>query len=124
MQQLQIPAVAEGETYIGSIGDKNGDAYHLIMLSEENEGATWQDAMDWSKSVGGDLPNRIEQAMLFAYFKDQFKPDWYWSNQSFVDPDDEEDDRYAWCQGFSLGGQYDLPKNTKLRALAVRRLPI
>ena len=120
MQQLQIYPLADGETYIGAIGDKNGDVHHIILLPCDHEISDWQTAMDWAKSIGGDLPNRIEQSMLFAHFKDQFKPDWYWSNTSV-----DDHAAYAWYQCFSYGGQIITHKDYHYcRARAVRRLPI
>jgi hypothetical protein len=120
MQQLQLPPLAEDETYIGAIGDKNGDVYHVILLSGDKDCDTWQKAMDWAKEIGGDLPNRVEQSMLFAGFKDQFKEDWYWSNTTV-----DGYDAYAWFQSFVNGGQYDFRKDDGYcRARAVRRLPI
>jgi hypothetical protein len=120
MQQLQIPPLADGELYVGAIGDKNGDVHHVILLPGDNDDATWQDQMDWAKRIGGDLPDRIEQSMLFANFRDQFKKDWYWSNTTVVGYD-----AYAWCQFFLNGTQYDGYKDTNdCRARAVRRLAI
>ena len=117
--QLTIPPLAEGEIYIGAIGNAQGELYHLILLPGDNDDATWQEQLDWAKSIGGDLPNRIEQAMLFDGFKDQFKADWYWSNKTC-----HFDDDYAWYQYFLNGGQDDFRKSYCHRARAVRRLPI
>jgi hypothetical protein len=120
MQQLQIPPLAEGEVYVGAIGDKNGDFYHLILLAGDNDDDAWQAQLDWAKSIGGDLPNRVEQAMLWASFRDQFKKDWYWSNETHQD-----DSACAWYQGFDDGGQYyDRKGYDYCRARAVRRLSI
>ena len=119
MQQLVIPPLNDGETYIGAIGDKNGDVYHLILLPGDNDDASWHDAMNWAKSVGGDLPNRIEQAMLYAYHQKAFERDWYWScEQPAADSD------YAWSQDFVNGYQLYSSFTYELRARAVRRLPI
>lgn len=120
MKQLQLPPLNEGETYIGAIGDQNGDVYHVILLPGDNDDSNWQAAMDWAKSIGGDLPNRIEQAMLFSTFRDQFQKDWYWSNTTV-----DGYDAYAWFQYFRYGSQYDYRKGYDYcRARAVRRLPI
>ena len=119
MQQITIPPLAEGETYIGLIGNSQGEAYHLVLLPGDNDDATWQEQMDWAKSIGGDLPNRIEQAMLWAGHKDQFKKDWYWSNEQH-----HTASGCAWVQTFSNGYQYGYRKYDELRARAVRRLPI
>ena len=119
MQQLVTPPLNEGETYIGAIGNKSGDVYHLILLPGDNDGASWKNAMDWAKSIGGDLPNRIEQAMLYAHHKEEFKKDWYWSCEQHA-----ADSDYAWCQNFLYGYQDYSDVGSKLRARAVRRLPI
>lgn len=119
MQQLQIPPLAEGEVYVGAIGNKTGDVEHIILLPGDNERASWQDQLAWAKSIGGDLPNRIEQAMLFANCKDQFKEAAYWSNQQ-----DADESGWAWYQYFVRGTQDGFGTRYALRARAVRRLPI
>jgi hypothetical protein len=121
MQQLQIPPLAEGEVYIGAIGDKNGDFHHVILLPGDNGDAPFEAQLEWAKSIGGDLPNRIEQAMLFANFRDQFERDAYWSNTPDTDPGYSG---WAWCQGFGTGGQSNHHRGNEFRARAVRRLPI
>ncbi len=119
MQQLQIPPLSEGEVYIGAIGDKNGDFYHVILLPGDNDEARFEDALAWAKSIGGDLPSRVEQAMLWAGFRDQFQKDWYWSNETH-----HRESGWAWCQYFSYGTQSSTRKDNELRARAVRRLSI
>jgi hypothetical protein len=117
--QLATPPLAEGEIYIGAIGNAQGELYHLILLPGDNDDATWQEQLDWAKSIGGDLPNRIEQAMLWANFRDQFQEDWYWSNETH-----HSEAGHAWCQVFINGRQSNLHKDRSSRARAVRRLPI
>ena len=119
MQQLQLPPLAEGEIYVGAIGDTAGDVYHVILLPVDNDDDTWQTQMDWAKSIGGDLPTRVEQAMLWANHRDQFQKYWYWSNETH-----HSESGWAWCQHFGYGGQHYGLKDTELRARAVRRLPI
>lgn len=124
MQQLQIPPLAEGEIYIGAIGNKDGEVYHLILLPGDNVRATHADQLGWAKSIGGDLPNKLEAMMLFVHAKDQFEPDAYWTNETFIDPDDPEDDAWAWYQYFGDGNQGFTHKFYEFRARAFRRLPI
>ncbi len=119
MQQLQIPPLSEGEVYVGAIGDKNGDFHHVILLPGDNDDATFAQQLEWAKSIGGDLPTRIEQAMLWAGFRDQFKPEWYWSNETH-----HRESGWAWFQYFSFGNQGYYPTSYELRARAVRRLSI
>ena len=120
MQQLQIPPLTDGETYIGAIGDKNGEVYHVILLPSDKDCTTWKKAMNWAKKAGGDLPNRIEQSMLWANHRDLFKKDWYWSNETH-----HIYSTSAWYQGFLTGNQTSTRKDGgNCRARAVRRLPI
>lgn len=119
MQQLQAPHLAKGEVYIGAIGDKNGDFYHVILLPGDSDDATWQEQIDWAKSVGGDLPTRVEQSMMWADYREQFKKDWYWSNEKY-----ERSPSFAWYQCFGYGNQTRFGIFSQCRARAVRRLPI
>ncbi|MDE1179450.1 DUF1566 domain-containing protein [Paraburkholderia sp.] len=116
MQQLQLPPLAEGEIYIGAIGDKNGDFHHVVLLPGDNDDATFEKQLEWAKSIGGDLPNRIEQVMLWDGFRDQFKGDYYWSNETH-----HRESGWAWFQVFINGYQDYYRKDTEFRARAVRR---
>jgi len=116
---IQKSSLNEGEIYVGLIGQANGDAYHLILLPGDNDDAPYQHQMDWSKSIGGDLPDRIEQAMLFKHFKSELKEDWYWSNETH-----HRESSRAWCQDFYDGHQLFTHMTSELRARAVRRVPI
>lgn len=119
MQQLTIPPLTEGETYIGCIGDAAGNLHHVILLPGDNDDASWKKQMAWAKSIGGDLPSRIEQAMLWANHRDLFQKDWYWSHEKHASASG-----YAWYQLFGIGYQDSYDISSKLRARAVRRLPI
>lgn len=119
MQQLQIPPLNEGEIYIGAIGNAKGEVYHLVLLPGDNDDATHAEQLAWAQSIGGDLPNRIEQAMLWADHRDQFKKDWYWSNEKH-----HSESGWAWCQSFITGTPSNDPTDYALRARAVRRLVV
>lgn len=124
MQVISKPPLAEGEIYAGLIGNANGEAYHLILLPGDNAGATWQAQLEWAKSIGGDLPDRVEQALLLKHFKSEFQERAYWSNTPCEPDDDEEESSWAWCQGFGYGSQDYHHMYGEFRARAVRRLPI
>ncbi len=94
-------------------------SYDLILLPAEEEDITWENAMKWAESLGGDLPDRNEQALLYANLKDSFAGAWYWSKAQHVSDSD-----YAWAQHFGNGYQLSYHKGYKLRARAVRRLAI
>lgn len=112
------PELADGETYLGIQTNSAGQPYHLILLPGDIQ-ANWNDAMAWAKEQGGDLPNRIEQAMLWANHRDKFEPVAYWSNEQPV-----SESSWAWSQDFGNGNQSYYRKYLELRARAIRRLPI
>jgi len=117
--KLNIPELADCEIYVGAIGDATGNLYHVILLPGDNNDATHEAQLEWAKSIGGDLPTRIEQAMLLANHSDQFKNDWYWSNEIH-----DTESGWAWFHGFNGGRQLNRHKSYELRARAVRRLVI
>lgn len=117
---MKNPDLQEGEVYIGAIVGADGHGHHVILLPEHpDKNFNWQAAIDWAKSVGGDLPTRVEQSLLFDQHKSQFDNDWYWSNTQHAAYAD-----YSWYQGFGYGSQYDGYKSNTLRARAVRRVPV
>ncbi len=108
-----------GELYAGILLGQNGKPDQHIILLPGDESKNWKDATAWAESIGGSLPTRREQSLLFANLKDQFKKDWYWSGETHAENND-----YAWCQGFRNGYQDIILKSNYYRARAVRRLPI
>ena len=119
MKNKEMPKLAEGETYVGCIGDALGNLHHVILLPGDNDDATHEAQLEWAKSIGGDLPSRIEQAMLWANHRDQFKNDLYWSNETYL-----SESGWAWSQSFGYGGQSLSRKFYELRARAVRRVKV
>jgi hypothetical protein len=110
----------QGEHYAGVILDAAGEpSHHLILLPGDAEDLTWSAAIEWAKEVGGELPTRQEQAMLYANLKGQFQAASYWSSEQHASHSD-----YAWFQGFGNGYQGFSGKSAELRARAVRRLTI
>ena len=86
---IQLPATAielqPGERYAGPVLDADGNVkHHLVLLPNRPEcDLNWQAAMDWAASVGGELPNRQEQALLYANCKPHLKPEWHWSSETY-----------------------------------------
>lgn len=117
--KFAIPALNEGEIYAGAIIKPDGTWHHIILLDGDNDDAPWQDQMDWAKSIGGDLPSRVEQALLYDCLRDRFKSDFYWSNEQH-----ESNSNLAWGQYFDNGYQSYWYKHTSYRARAVRRVVI
>lgn len=117
---MNKPELAAGEVYVGAIINPNGHGHHVILLAAHPEEVmAWQEAMDYAKNIGGDLPNRVEQALLFDQSKEHFDEDWYWSNTQHA-----ADAYYAWSQHFLSGDQGYGSKSSQLRARAVRRVLI
>lgn len=112
--------LAHGEHYAGLILGKDGEAsYHLILLPEDKASSKWQEAMDWAKSINGELPTRREQSLLFANLKEQFQETYYWSCETHASYSD-----YAWNQYFYNGNQRYCFKGNVNRARAVRRIVV
>ena len=119
MTAINIPPLAEGEIYAGAIGDTAGNLHHVILLPGDNDDETWQHQKKWAASIGGELPTRLEQALLWQNCREHFKKDWYWSSEEHV-----SEPGWAWYQRFSFGDQYSSQQSLQLRARAVRRLII
>jgi hypothetical protein len=109
-----------GEVYAGLILGVNGAPdHHLVLLPGQAEDVSWAGAKEFATKLGGELPTRREQALLYANLKHEFEPRYYWSSEQHASDDD-----YAWGQHFVNGIQDLSNKSARLRARAVRRLPI
>lgn len=107
-----------GERYAGPVLDVDGKvSHHLILMAQRPAGdLNWQAAMDWAASIGGALPNRQEQALLFANCKPHLQPSWHWSSETH-----ETNASYAWNCYFDYGSQDDYHKSHEGSAVSVRR---
>ena len=120
MQTISMPELAAGETYIATLFDAASQTgQHIILLDGDNNNATWEEQKSWATSIGGELPTRFEQALLYAKHKDLFQVNWYWSGEQHAVVSG-----YAWFQYFGDGYQLGINTLTNLRARAVRRLAI
>jgi len=116
---VQAPALAEGEIHVGTLISTDGQrCEHLILLPGDFEG-TWKESLAWAESLGGQLPDRVEGALLFAHAKDEFKAEAYWTREQHA-----ANSACAWYQNFTSGYQYGNTTDYRLRARAVRRSPI
>ncbi|HBD35949.1 MAG TPA: hypothetical protein DC084_20440, partial [Cupriavidus sp.] len=111
-QPIALSQLRVGERYAGLILGKDGEeGYHLVLLPGEVEDKTWEQAKEWAASIGGELPNRREQSLLYANLGEQFKSAWYWSGTQ-----SESTSNHAWRQYFGAGSQYYDLKNNEFRA--------
>jgi len=113
----------EGELYVGLMLDrKNGRDYHLFLMPNQidtrrlSRRCAWQVAMDWAKSLGGDLPSSTEQALLMANAPEEFEKQCFWSSTVA-----ENSPGLAWVRDFTNGARYCYSKLDIYRARAVRR---
>ena len=118
---IAVPETAEGEIYVGIVANTAGELHHVILLPGDNDDASWQTQMEWAQSIGGDLPTRIEMLFLLENHRGEFERDAYWTCQPDTDPGYSG---WAWFQHFSHGYQGNGGQRGRLRARAVRRLPI
>lgn len=121
---IVAPSLSDGEIYIDLLSDKKGGVYHLVLLPGDSAPESHENQLKWAKSIGGDLPDRIEAITLFSRAKGLFKPFWYWTKNSFSDPDIPEYPASAWAQSFHGGSQRYTEKRYWLRARAVCRILI
>jgi hypothetical protein len=118
-EQLPAPYLPEGvtlssdERYLCSITRPNGETCHIILLPTDFAADNWANQMERAKAAGGDLPSRVEQALLLECVHEEFKEEAYWSNTQHSDDSD-----YAWFQSFSYGTQ-----STSRRASSSERVP-
>ena len=117
--EVTLPVLGEGELHAFSIVKSDGSVEHVILLPGDNDDTSWSAQMEWAKSIGGDLPDRAELALLYKYLPEQFQKSWYWSNTQHSGTSNS-----AWFQSFTNGYQDGDGKSSKLRARAVRRLII
>lgn len=118
--QATFPTPNQGERYAGVVlGEEGKPSHHLFLLTDDSgKRMPWDAAVEWARSVGGDLPTRFESVLLYANLRDQFdQRDWHWTGTQCSDA-------FAWVQSLSSGGQDYGRKRYEFRARAVRRLPI
>lgn len=110
------PAVGADEIYAGAIIQPDGCGHHMILLPGDMPDAGWKTLMGWAASLGGDLPDCVEQSHLFATLPSHFKPEWYWSNMQRIGGS-------IWVKNFSTGNQCWTGASGNCRARAIRRVP-
>lgn len=121
-----IPLPRIHSTYAGGevmgvvMGENDQPDYLLIDLGvEPKNDVTWDEAKAWAASVGGGLPTRREQAVMFGNRREgQYQPRWYWSGEAHA-----SEPSWAWGQVFNYGSQVSYHKDNPSRARAVRRVP-
>lgn len=115
----EIGERSELGVFMGIVRGDDGDC-RVYDLGEAPERMTWNQAMNWARKAGGDLPTRREQALLYANRAEgQFKAEYYWSNAQH-----ESAREFAWYHYFDAGTQYYAHQASEYRARAVRRVGV
>jgi len=95
------------------------NCYRWFLGQGADEAMNWGDAIEWCKSVGGELPPR--EILLMAYLNEEIKPlfkdGWHWSSTEYSAT-------HAWVQGFDNGYQYYGTKTTNVYVRAVKKMKI
>ena len=110
-----------GEHYAGAVLDADGNHMHDLVLMPQRHGKrlNWKDALAWAEEVGGALPTRQEQSLIFANCKPHLEGVYHWSCEEY-----ESDASSAWHCNFGHGYQDYVHKTNELAAVAVRLIPI
>jgi len=115
-----IPELNAGEGYAGILLDKSGKpTAHLIEIAVRNQEGTHAEQTAWAHTVGGELPDLQEGALLYANRKHAHEQRYYWTRELRAGCAD-----CAWLQYFGNGYQDFNHKGNRSRACAVRRVPI
>lgn len=109
----------EGEKLAFSLTLPDGKTIHTILLPGDEAVDSWDAGMEWAKNLGGDLPDRAEQALFFKYMPDEFQKEAYWSNTQHA-----VNSYSAWYQVFYRGNHDYHTKSAELRVRAVRRIEV
>jgi len=118
-QQFLDENMRPGEVYAGLLLGADGARDAHIFVMPGSTSGTWDHCMAWAEELGGSLPTRREQRLLFANAKAVFAPKWYWSCEQHADIS-----AHAWLQNFYDGFQDCLRKSNTGHARPVRRLEI
>jgi hypothetical protein len=110
-----------GERYIGAIMYADGTGHHIYRLPIQlGQTMTWNDAMDYAKEQGAELPDRVESALMFATREvGEFRAWPYWTRDQYAGNGDG-----AWCQTFNNGHQSYDHKDGSNCVVLVRRVAI
>jgi len=96
------------------------DSQWLLGPESETE-LTFNDAISWCASMGGELPRRniLLECFMNEYTRKFFKPSFYWSST-----DSDVNHTYSWGQDFYNGYQNGSNKTVQYKVYAVKSIPI
>jgi len=110
-----LGAALHGGTFAGLTTRKDGSHCAVVLLPDQGTDLTWKTAVNWAQKLDAELPSRPVTALLFANVKDQLRPKWHWTSESY-------DASFAWGCDFYDGYQYNYHESGA--AVAVRLIPL
>ena len=112
-----LGAALHGGTFAGLTTKQDGTHHAVILLPDQGTDLTWKKACNWAQKLEAELPSRPVAALLFANVKDQLRPKWHWTSESY-------DASYAGFCYFTDGFQGDSHESYEGAAVAVRLIPL
>jgi len=109
-----------GEREFKKVGELYGEKgkYALYLAPKETERVlTWNEAMEYCKSLGGELPTLGELQYLYDNYKEEIQPTHYWSSS-------QASATNSWSMHFSNGLRSSSYKPLTTRVRAVRRVSL
>ena len=108
----------DGGTFAGVITLADGRHCAVVLLKDRPKmQLTWQKAIDWARSVGGQLVTPAIALLLHANCPDLLPQTWVWT-------DKPEGSSYAWHCNLYHGGVHCGGRSAEGGAVAVRLIPI
>ncbi len=112
-----LGASLHGGIFAGLTTRKDGTHCAVVLLPDQGTDLTWKKAINWAQKLDAELPSRPVAALLFANAKDQLRPKWHWTSESY-------DASNAWDCSFYVGGQSYNHLSYEGAAVAVRLIPL
>jgi len=110
----------KSETRFEKVGELYGEKgkYALYLAPKETEKVlTWNEAMEYCKSLDGELPTMSELQYLYENCKEKFQSTSYWSSSQLSAAT-------SWPMSFSNGSRLSALKTFTSRVRVVRRISL
>jgi len=123
MSSANLPKIGSefsGGIYAGVTTSFSGRPYALVLLPDKaGSCVNWKTAGEWARSIGGDLPTRLDAALLFANLDKHLASSWV-----FISDGDEHPGNTDWGRVFNDGWYSKYRNRSGFGAYAVRRIPL
>jgi hypothetical protein len=103
--------------FAGLTTKADGTHCSVFLIPGMADDLTWDEATEWAKSKGGELPSRTVAALLRSTTLPCLPMSWIWTS-------DEGGGNFAWNCFLADGGQLKYTKSALLTAIAVKLVPL